>query len=103
MSAQPDYSQIHIETSLPRPWEQETTFNDVLYEWMSRAPWLAISAAVHLILLLILAVFPWEIFSPDKAKEIHATIEQAPEEVFEDPPEEEPEEIEEEPTEEPVL
>ena len=31
-----------IESSLPKPWEQEETFNDVLYDWMGRAPWLAI-------------------------------------------------------------
>jgi hypothetical protein len=99
-----EYQDIHIESSLPRPWEQETTFNDVLYDWMSRAPWLAVSAAAHLIFFLILSVFPWDIFRPQQGTEIQATIEQTPEEVFEDPPEEEPEEIEEEePIEEPVL
>ena len=44
-----DYQNVHIESSLPRPWEEEITFNDVLYDWMSRAPWLAISAAAHVV------------------------------------------------------
>ena len=36
---------FHIESSLPKPWEQEQSFNDVLYEWINKAPWLAISGA----------------------------------------------------------
>ena len=43
----PEYQDVHIETTLPKPWEEEETFNDVLYDWMSRAPWLLISAALH--------------------------------------------------------
>ena len=87
MSEFDEYGNIEIQSSLPRAWEQETTFNDVLYDWMSRAPWLAISAAAHLVMFLILSVFPWEIFRPEEAKEIQASIEQTPEELFEDPPE----------------
>ena len=34
-----DYSDIQIESNLPKPWEEEETFNDVLYDWMSKAPW----------------------------------------------------------------
>ena len=99
-----DYSNIHIESTLPKSWEEETTFNDVLYDWMSRAPWLAISAAAHVIVLLILSLVPWHIFDTAEEKPIQATLEQPVEEPFEDPPEEEPEEIEEEePLEEPVL
>lgn len=99
-----DYSKIHIETTLPKPWEEETTFNDVLYDWMSRAPWLAISAAAHIIALLILALVPWHLFESNKPKEIQAQLEQPVEDPFEDPPEEEPEELEEEePLEEPVI
>jgi len=100
---QPDLSNLHIESSLPKPWEREQTFNDVLYDWMGRAPWLAISAAAHVIVVLICMAIPWDALNRNEATEIKATIEQAPEEVFEDPPEEEPEELEEEPTEEPVL
>ena len=57
-----DYSNIHIESSLPKPWEQETTFNDTLYDWMGRAPWLAISAAAHLLAYFILSAIPWSAF-----------------------------------------
>mgnify|MGYP001816021929 CR=1 FL=1 len=104
MSDPNDYSNIHIESSLPRAWEQETTFNDVLYEWMSRAPWLAISAIAHLVIFLILMAIPWDLLRKQDEKEINAQLEQTPEEVFEDPPPEEPEEIEEEEIEEePVL
>ena len=35
-----DFQGIQIETSLPKSWEAETSFNDILYDWMSRAPWL---------------------------------------------------------------
>jgi len=99
-----DYTGVQIESSLPRPWEEETTFNDILYEWMSRAPWLAISAAAHALLILILMAIPWDLLYPEQTKEIQATLEQTPEDVWEDPPPEEPEEIEEEEIEEePVL
>lgn len=100
---QTDYSNIHIESTLPKSWEREQTFNDVLYDWMSRAPWLALSAAAHLIVVLILVLIPWDQILRGPDKKIEASLDQAPEEVFEDPPPEEPEELEEEPTEEPVL
>ena len=32
--------------------ELERSFTEILYEWMERAPWLALSAAAHLILFL---------------------------------------------------
>ena len=103
MSTNPDYANVHIESSLARPWEEEHTFNDVLYDWMSRAPWLAISAAAHVVIFLILMAIPWGLLYSDTSKEIQASVEQTPDEVFEDPEEEEPEEIEEEPIEEPIL
>jgi hypothetical protein len=104
MSADVDYSQIHIESTLPKPWEQEQTFNDVLYDWMSRAPWLAISAAAHLLVFFILMAIPWDQFRNRDDKKIQASLQQAPEELFEEPePEEIEEEIEEEPIEEPIL
>ena len=90
-----DFSNIHIESSLPKSWEEETTFNDVLYDWMGRAPWLAISAVAHVMAFLLLAVIPWGMFDSTEPAEITAAVEQAPEEVFEDPEEEE---IEEDPT-----
>ncbi len=99
-----DYSNIQIETTLPKPWEEEHSFNDVLYDWMSRAPWLAISAAAHLLVFFILMAVPWDKLSRRDEKIIEATLQQTPEEIFEEPEEEEiEEEIEEEPIEEPVL
>lgn len=95
---------IHIESSLPKPWEEETTFNDILYDWMSRAPWLAISAIAHVMVFLLLSLIPWNLLGGNREKELQAKLDQRPEEQFEDPPEEEPEEIlEEEPLEEPIL
>ena len=44
-----------IVSTLPRAWEQEQTFNDSLYEWMSRAPWLLVSAAFHFVIALVIA------------------------------------------------
>ncbi len=82
-----EYSDIHIETTLPKPWEHETTFNDVLYDWMGRAPWLAISAAAHLLLYFILAAIPWEQLSSEKQRTLQASLQQAPEEAFEEPEE----------------
>ncbi len=98
-----EYSQIHIESTLPKPWEEEHSFNDVLYEWMTKAPWMAISAAAHLLVYFILAAVPWNEFGGDDDTKFQAEVDQAPEEIFEEPEEEIIEEIEEEPIEEPVL
>ena len=101
MTEQPE---LHIESSLPKIWEEEHTFNDILFEWMDRAPWLALSALAHALGFVILMAIPWHLLSTEEVKVIEASIEQTPEDVWEEPPEEEPEEIEEEePTEEPVL
>ena len=98
-----DNSTTAITATLPRPWQEDVSFSDILHDWMSRAPWLAISAAGHLIAFLILAMIPWELFQQPEEASIIAKIQQVPEQVFEDPPVE-PESLpEEEPTEEPVL
>ena len=60
MSDHTDFSDIHIESSLPKPWEEEVTFNDILYDWMTRAPWLAISLGAHLVVFIIIAAIPWQ-------------------------------------------
>jgi hypothetical protein len=98
-----DFDQIQIESHMLRRWEEEQSFNDILYEWMSKAPWLLISAAAHLLVFFILAAVPWSYFNKDNSKTIEASIEQAPEEIFEEPEEEVIEEEIEEPVEEPVL
>ena len=89
----PDREQIQIQTSLPPVWEQEQTFNDVLYDWMGRAPWLGISAALHLVIFLIVQAVPWNLFDSGDEVILEASVDQAPEEPPEDPPEEEIEEI----------
>ena len=94
---------VHVESTLPKPWEAEQSFHDVLYEWMSRAPWLAISAAAHLLVFFLLQAVPWEQFRGEEAREVQARLEKPPEEVFEEPEEEIVEEVVEEPIEEPVL
>ena len=98
-----DYTEFHIETTLPKPWEEEQSFNDVLYDWMSRAPWMAISAAAHGLIYVILSAIPWDALNEDKGKKIEAKLEQPPEEIFEEPEEEIVEEVEDEPIDEPVL
>ncbi|MFT5289322.1 MAG: hypothetical protein ACI8QS_001491 [Planctomycetota bacterium] len=98
-----DYKGIEIEATLPKPWEEETTFNDVLYDWMGRAPWLAISVAAHLLVFIIVQSIPWGAFGGDDETSFEATTVKAPEEELEEPEEEIEEEIEEEPIEEPVL
>lgn len=99
-----EYDFVEIESSLPKPWEEETTFNDVLYDWMESAPWLGISIAAHILAYFILNAVPWHIFQQDPPVVIEASVQQAPEEEFVEEEEEEiEEEIEEEPIEEPIL
>jgi hypothetical protein len=102
MTSPSDLANVHIESSLPKSWEEQKTFNDVLYEWMNRAPWFGISAALHALVLLILAAIPWEQFQETKTNTITAQLDQIEEVVTEEPPPPE-EELEEEPIEEPVL
>ena len=92
-----------VESSLPKPWERESNFNDVLYDWLERAPWLAISAVAHVIVVLICMAMPWETITKAKPNSVNASLEQAPEQVFEDPLEEKLDDLEEELTEEPVI
>jgi hypothetical protein len=82
-----------IESHILRPWEQEQTFNDVLYEWMGRAPFLAIAFAIHLFAFFILSAIPMDTSVEKTEQVIQASIPPPPEDPFEEP--EEPEEIEE--------
>ena len=65
MSAHDD---IHIESHMPKVWEQEETFNDILYDWMGRAPWLAISLGLHFVAYFILLAIPWHLFQKPPEK-----------------------------------
>ncbi|MEM6674967.1 MAG: prenyltransferase/squalene oxidase repeat-containing protein [Planctomycetota bacterium] len=97
-----DYKDIQIESTMPKPWEEEESFNDVLYDWMSKAPWLLISAALHFVFALIIANIPWNIFDPSEDQVVEASLENIPEPEIEEP-EEEIEELEEETEEEPII
>ncbi len=77
---------LRIESSLPRNWEVERSFHDKLYEWMSGAPWLAISAAGHGIVLLIMWMIPWELFEAPKSVVIISQVELPVADPFLDPP-----------------
>jgi hypothetical protein len=82
-----------IESHMLRPWEEEQTFNDVLYDWMARAPFLAIAFAIHLLGFFILSAIPWSVGGQEPEIVIEANIVPPPEDPFEEP--EEPEEVEE--------
>ena len=55
-------------------WEEES-FGDALYQWMDRAPWIAISGMLHLVAFLILAAIPWSIFDEEQPQVITTAIE----------------------------
>jgi hypothetical protein len=72
-------------------------FNDVLHDWMERAPWLALSVVAHALVILILIAIPWDELQ-DKRPAIVLHVANLPDpELFEDPPPEEAPEILEEP------
>lgn len=98
-----DIANVHIESSLPKSWEHEQSFNDILYEWTQKAPWLAISAAAHLLVFFILTAIPWEQFQKKEEQILQASLAPEQEEIFEEEPEEIEEVVEEEVIEEPVL
>ncbi len=103
-----DYSAYQIESSLPRVWEEEHSFNDLLYEWMERAPWLALSCAAHMLAFFVLTAFPWDAFQKPEPPSFFAHTPPPIEDLFEEPMDEvipeEPEPIDtEEVIEDPVL
>jgi hypothetical protein len=86
-----DYSTVQIESTLPKPWEEEHSFSEVLYDWMGRAPWFAVSGAAHLLAFFVLTAIPWGAFHREEVPEIIGTIEKpAPDIVDEIEPEELP-------------
>lgn len=98
-----------IESSLPRSYEHEANFQDTLYEWMQSAPWFAISAGFHLLILFVLSAFPWDAVRKEPPIIFMANLPEQIEPAVEEPPVEPPdlpEETDAEPTEEidePVL
>lgn len=95
----PVVAPVHSHLDLEGP-----TFHELLFEWMQRAPWLAISLAAHVIVLLVLSLVPWDLFEERPETVIVAKLEQPVEEVTDDPPDEpEPEILPEKVVEEPVI
>ena len=69
-----DLSNIQIETTLPKSWEEEVTFNDMLYEWMERSPWFILSIAIHGVFLGVMLLIPWHLFGAGDDKVIEADL-----------------------------
>ncbi len=103
MSDPKDYQDIHITTTLPKSWEEERTFNDVLYDWLGRAPYLAVALVLHLLALFLLNLVPWNAFDEQEVKTIIANLEVPTVEEFEEPPPPEIEVVEEVEVVEPVV
>jgi hypothetical protein len=97
-----DPTQIHVEAHAPRIWEQEQSFQEIMADQLRHAPWIAISLAVHAIVIGILFMIKLE---PNLKKNEIVLQQQRQEQVeqIEEEPEEEPEEPEEEVEPEPVL
>ncbi len=72
---------IRIESTLPKAWEEGETFSDTLYEWMNRTPWVAISAALHVVVFMIIAAIPWNVFEKEKKIIIICPIAELPPEI----------------------
>ncbi len=99
MTDQP--TQPVFEPEFHRYWEHETSFNDILAEWIHRAPYLLASIAIHAVIGFVIAGLGFLRPNPSENPVIHAAPPPPPPEIEEreEPP---PEEIEEE-IEEPVL
>ncbi len=98
-----DPTKIQVQSNAVPIWEQESaTFQDMMAERLSQAPWLILSAAIHTVIaLLIIVLIPAE-----KAKGPKAVVEmdlKDQEEVVEPPPPPPPETKTEEVTEEVVV
>jgi hypothetical protein len=99
-----DSEDLRVVSSLPKPWEVERTFHDALYEWMASAPWLAISAAAHGVILLVMLMIPWDLLDPPQGVVIVTHTEQPELDPFVDPPPPEvPQPVEQDPTDDPQL
>ena len=96
--SQTDFANVAIESTLPKPWEIEHTFNDALYEWMARAPWVAISAAAHGVIILVMLLIPWDLLEGPGGVVIKSGLEAPPPEEFIDPPPPEEPNVVEQPT-----
>ncbi|QDU86224.1 hypothetical protein Pla163_33740 [Planctomycetes bacterium Pla163] len=64
---------------------EEESFGDALYDWMGRAPFLAIAMAVHLLAFFLLAAIPWQAGRSDEPAVFTAEIVPPPADPFEEP------------------
>ncbi len=95
---------LEVVTSLPNTWEEQQSFHEHLYEWMGRAPWIALSIAAHLLVALVLMAIPWELIAEDREKAVLiADIAPESEAEFLEPPPPVIEELEPVVVEDPVL
>jgi len=72
------------ETTLPGHGERDTTFDELRHDWRRRAPWLAISAAAHLLMFFLLMALPWDELADEEEKTFTASLQPPPAEVFEE-------------------
>ncbi|MCB9916355.1 MAG: terpene cyclase/mutase family protein [Planctomycetes bacterium] len=90
-------SESNLETvggrGLPRAWEHDASFQDALYDWMQRAPWLAISALAHVMAILLLSIVPWGLLGQEPPKELVSRIEVPAEPEYQDDPIEPPPDV----------
>lgn len=61
-------------------------FDDALYGWMQRAPWLALSALAHALVAAILLAIPWELLDREVPPAIQVAIAELPSQNFEETP-----------------
>ncbi|MEZ5977211.1 MAG: hypothetical protein R3F34_03225 [Planctomycetota bacterium] len=73
--------------SLSEQYEREDTFGDALYDWMGRAPFLAIAFAIHLLAFFLLTAIPWSTASEDDAVALETQVVLPPEDDFDEPDE----------------
>ncbi|MFH0943948.1 MAG: hypothetical protein V2A76_02020 [Planctomycetota bacterium] len=90
--------QVEIHSQYSHGHGHETTFEEELREYLKKAPWLLVSAVVHLVIFWILMQFPWEVFRPPEEPIVLTAHydEQEIDPIEEEEPEEEEKEIEEE-------
>ena len=100
--AQLDPTKIKVQSNALPVWETEVTFQEMMAERLRAAPWLILSAAIH----VGLGVALWLLIPPEEKKQVEKKIEmqqQDVQEVVEPPPPPPPETKPEETTEDVVV
>ncbi|MEQ1891226.1 MAG: hypothetical protein ABL998_01685 [Planctomycetota bacterium] len=63
----------------------ENSFHDLLYDWLEHTPWLALSAAAHLLAYFLLTAIPWSEFREPDVVVLHASVLEPTPEVIDEP------------------